>query len=371
MPPDKIAIAQDRLRKFAPVTGEVARIAKKRSIKRTGTQVLRPVQLRNLSGSSGQVPPLDQLLRGGRASKKRIADLEKSKQRFRKMVLIEWLDQAERLWLASEIHGLKNKHFVVFAAQIGIDRTTAYELLKLHPNRKKVLAICKAQNHWPGWAVCAGWFKPDAGSNIEPEAPTTRNRGLLTPSWQRFKVSDDEYGTPQALFDHYDRIYRFTCDVCATPQLAKCKKFYTPERDGLKQEWIGVCWMNPPYSRIAAAKAEELGRMQSSLGKWVRKAYEAAQKGAVVVALLPMFTDTAWFHDYASHATIELLRGRLQYDNRTDNGYAPFGHAIFVFRKESARRGNQLAISLDGHRIGTSSPRAARAEPSENRRRRA
>ena len=87
------------------------------------------------------------------------------------------------------------------------------------------------------------------------------------------------------------------------------------------------------------------------------------------MALLPTFTDTAWFHDYASHATIELLRGRLQFANRTDKGYTPFGHGIFVFRKKSARVDNRLAISLDGHRIGTSSPRdvAARAEPSKNR----
>ena len=59
-------------------------------------------------------------------------------------MLIEWLDQAERLWIASEIHGLKDKHFVVFAAQIGIDRSSWYELLKLHPNRKQALAICQS-----------------------------------------------------------------------------------------------------------------------------------------------------------------------------------------------------------------------------------
>ncbi|MGP0003046.1 MAG: DNA N-6-adenine-methyltransferase [Acetobacteraceae bacterium] len=344
----------NRLRKFAPVTGEVARIAKKRSTKRAGKQVLQPVQLRNLSGRSGQVPPLDQLLREGRASSRRIAEQEKGIRRFRKTVLIEWLDQAERLWIAAEIHGLKNKHFIVFAAQIGVDRSSAYELLKLHPKRKEVLAQCKKHNHWPGWEICASWFKADGGSNLEPDAPTARNKGLLTPSWQRFKVSDDEYGTPQALFDHYDRIYHFTFDVCSTPQLAKCKKFYTLEQDGLQQEWIGVCWMNPPYS---------------ALRKWVKKAYEAAKNGAVVVALLPMFTDAAWFHDYASHATIEVLKGRLQFANRTDNGYTPFGHGIFVFRGKSARVDNQLAISLDGHRIGTSSSRnvAGRAERSENR----
>ena len=159
---------------------------------------------------------MDQLLREGRASSRRISEQEKGIRRLRKTVLIEWLDQAERLWIAARYNGLKNKHFTIFAAQINIDRSSVYEPSKLHPNRKKVLAQCNKQNHWPGWEICAGWFEGDDGSNVKPEAPTTRNRGLLTPSWQRFKVSDDEYGTPQALFDHYDRIHHFTCDVCST-----------------------------------------------------------------------------------------------------------------------------------------------------------
>ena len=258
--------------------------------------------------------------------------------------------QAERLWIAAEIHGLKNIRFQVFARQIGVDRPSAYEVLKLHPHRKECWAQCRKDKHWPGWRVCADWFKPDAGSNdtgseiddtgydIELDAPITRNKGLLTPTWQRHKVSDDEYGTPQALFNYYDNIYPLTVDVCSTRKLAKCKKFYTPKQDGLSKEWVGVCWMNPPYS---------------SLGAWVKKAHEAAKNGAVVVALLPMFTDTAWFHGYASHATIEALKGRLQFENRPDNGYSSFGHTIFVFRQKSARAGDQLAISVAGHRIGT------------------
>lgn len=320
--------------------GAVGRITKKtRSIERAATPVLRSVQLRDLSGRSRHVPSLNQLLREGRACNRRIAERENGIRRFRKTVLMEWLDQAERLWIAAEKHGLKGKHFIVFAAQIGVtNRSSAYELLKLHPHRKEVLAQCSKHKHWPGWEVCAGWFKV-AGSDIEP----TRNKGLPMLSWARSKASNDEYGTPQAFFDHYHRIHHFTLDVCSTPPLAKCKKFFTPAQDGLKQEWIGVCWMNPPYS---------------ALSDWVKKAYEAAKKnGAVVVALLPMFTDAAWFHDYASHATIELLKGRLQFFNQGTDGYSPFGHGIFVFRNESARVGNRLAISLDGHRIGTSWPR--------------
>jgi DNA N-6-adenine-methyltransferase (Dam) len=230
----------------------IVRIAETRSTERAGMPALRPVQLRNLSGRSGQVPSLHQLLREGRASSVRIGEQEKGIRRFRKTVLMEWLDQAERLWIAAEKHGLKGKRFLVFAAQIGIDRSTAFELLKLHPHRKQTLDICRREDHWPGWEVCAGWFKAAvAGSDIEPDSLTTRNKNLPMPSGARLKASNDEYGTPQALFDHYDRIHHFTLDVCSTPLLAKCQKFYTVAQNGLKQEWVGVCWMNPPYSALS------------------------------------------------------------------------------------------------------------------------
>ena len=94
------------------------------------------ISVRNLSARRGQILPLDQLLREGRASKKRIDKMGTGIRRYRKAVLIEWLAQAERLWIAAEIHGLKNIRFQVFARQIGVDRPSAYEVLKLHPHRR-------------------------------------------------------------------------------------------------------------------------------------------------------------------------------------------------------------------------------------------
>jgi phage N-6-adenine-methyltransferase len=193
--------------------------------------------------------------------------------------------------------------------------------------------------YWPGWETFIV-RQPGGNDATESDGASGARRGIQSPTWQKFRTSDDEYGSPQALFDHYNKRFKFTLDVASTPALAKCRKFFSKEQDGLTQEWRGVCWMNPPYSQ---------------LGKWVKKAYESAKAGATVVALLP--TDSAWFHDYGSHATIEVLRGRLQFRNREDNGYSPFGHGIYIFRKRSARRGNRLNISLDGHRIGTSSER--------------
>jgi len=74
-----------------------------------------------------------------------------------------------------------------------------------------------------------------------------------------FSSKTDLWSTPQELFDKLNTIHGFTLDVCATQENAKCKKFFTQEIDGLKQDWTGnVCWMNPPYGR--------------GIIKWVRKA---------------------------------------------------------------------------------------------------
>ena len=45
--------------------------------------------------------------------------------------------------------------------------------------------------------------------------------------------------TPQDFFDKLNNIFRFTLDVCALPENAKCEKYYTPEDDGLLQPWGG------------------------------------------------------------------------------------------------------------------------------------
>lgn len=53
----------------------------------------------------------------------------------------------------------------------------------------------------------------------------------------------DEWATPQALFDELNGTFHFTLDPCATPENAKCAKFYTKEQDGLKQDWGGGSYM--------------------------------------------------------------------------------------------------------------------------------
>ena len=141
---------------------------------------------------------------------------------------------------------------------------------------------------------------------------TTFNTGLRT-------SNTPEWATPQDFFDELDEEFGFTLDVCATPENAKCERYFTEADDGLAQDWSGeVCWMNPPYGRV--------------IGGWMRKAYEESQKGATVVCLVPARTDTAWWWDTAMKVWphgIRLVRGRLKFGD--GQGSAPFPSAVVVF----------------------------------------
>ena len=129
-----------------------------------------------------------------------------------------------------------------------------------------------------------------------------------------FSSKTDLWETPQDFFDKLNEEFNFQTDVCALPENAKCKHFYTTEQDGLVQEWSGSCWCNPPYGR--------------QIGKWVRKASESK---ATTVMLIPARTDTAWFHDYIyGKAEVRFVRGRLRFSGAKEN--APFPCMVIVFR---------------------------------------
>lgn len=54
-----------------------------------------------------------------------------------------------------------------------------------------------------------------------------------------FSSTTDLHATPQEFFDKLNAEFHFTLDVCATPENAKCKSYYTKQDDGLKQAWNG------------------------------------------------------------------------------------------------------------------------------------
>lgn len=135
-----------------------------------------------------------------------------------------------------------------------------------------------------------------------------------------FTSKSEMWETPQMFFNELNKKYHFTTDVCAIAENAKCKHFYSPEDNGLIQEWSGTCYMNPPYGK--------------QIKHWVRKAYEEAilNKRCIVVALLPARTDTQWFHAHIyqkSGVSVSFLKGRLKFSGSKNS--APFPSMVVVF----------------------------------------
>jgi len=135
-----------------------------------------------------------------------------------------------------------------------------------------------------------------------------------------FSQASDEWATPQTLFDELDSEFQFTLDPCATPENAKCARFFTRAEDGLSRSWAGErVFCNPPYGREIAG--------------WVKKLAE--QRTAISVGLLPARTDTAWFHDYISgKAEVRFLRGRLKFGGSKKD--APFPSMVVIWRGDHA-----------------------------------
>lgn len=131
-----------------------------------------------------------------------------------------------------------------------------------------------------------------------------------------FSSKTPEWATPQKFFDALDAEFRFTLDAAASAENHKCARYFTKEDDALKQEWTGMVWLNPPYGR--------------GIGAWVKKAYESALGGALVVCLLPARTDTSWFWDYCFKGEVRFIRGRLKFGDGKNS--APFPSAVVIFR---------------------------------------
>ena len=132
-----------------------------------------------------------------------------------------------------------------------------------------------------------------------------------------FSSKKDDWSTPWDLFHVCEKAYGpFSLDVCATTKNTKCQRFFSPKANGLMQPWYGVCWMNPPYGRI--------------IEKWLKKAVIESQRGIRVVSLLPVQTDTTWWHEYVlPHGYVHFLLGRVRFQGA--KRVAPFPSAIVVF----------------------------------------
>jgi phage N-6-adenine-methyltransferase len=121
----------------------------------------------------------------------------------------------------------------------------------------------------------------------------------------------------------------FTLDPAATDQNHKCPIYFTIQQNGLLQSWQDhIVFVNPPYSAV---------------GEWVEKAFNEAKKNFThVVMLLPVRTDTKWFHQFVMQANkIIFIKGRLKFGNAKNS--APFPSMIVEFRPTWNANGPEIA----------------------------
>lgn len=157
------------------------------------------------------------------------------------------------------------------------------------------------------------------------------NEGLLS------SVKQD-WETPQADYDTWNKEYDFTFDPCCTLDNCKCPDglFYDLGQDGLTEPWRGRVFMNPPYK-------------ESKL--WIPKAAAESKRREVefIIGLLPARTDTKIFHshiwdrktcEYYRGVGIEYLKGRLTFGS--DQYWAWIWEQEFLTNAKGEKRKNSL-----------------------------
>jgi len=140
-----------------------------------------------------------------------------------------------------------------------------------------------------------------------------------------FKSKSEEYETPKEIFEPLQKEFNLQLDVCASSSNYKLDNYFTKEDDALTKDWhkYGNFWMNPPFGR--------------ELKKWVQKAYEESTKGVTGVSILPVRSNTNWWHELiiGVGAEVRFLKGRVKFNDCIKGAWLPF--AIVIWKSEDLR----------------------------------
>lgn len=111
-------------------------------------------------------------------------------------------------------------------------------------------------------------------------------------------------------------------------------EFYTKDDDGLKQDWHGNVWVNPPYS-------------YPLVEEFVDKAISEYQAGRCdqCIIIVNNCTDTKWFHKMLSKYPVCFPKGRVQFWRENQESFATRqGQALFYLGPNV----RQFADAFDG-----------------------
>jgi len=155
----------------------------------------------------------------------------------------------------------------------------------------------------------------------------------------------DDRTTPPEVFGPLHQRFGFTLDVAASPDNARCARYYTSADNGLVLPWAGESvWCNPPFSRIRP---------------WVVKAWNEFAKTRGIVMLVPANrTEQEWWQTLVepfrdrpgSPLTVEFLPDRIRFLKRGQlkvgpNERPPFGCCVLIWHVQPLFA-EQLGVEL-------------------------
>ena len=135
-----------------------------------------------------------------------------------------------------------------------------------------------------------------------------------------FEFKENNYKTPPVLYQKaLDRwgLDRFSLDTCCSDNNIPARWYCVDGvLDGLTENWCNYSWCNPPYNECK---------------KWIEKAYKENLKGFEVAMLIPVRTETKYWHDYILNnprVTIEWLRKGYKFLNKDNEEMGVFKNAL-------------------------------------------
>lgn len=156
-------------------------------------------------------------------------------------------------------------------------------------------------------------------------APKARRRAPERSYWGEGDKQDRDsrFTPPDFMRSIYAAFGEIDLDPCAhqlSPVIAQRRILLNEGGDGLVDDWSGrLAFVNPPFSALL---------------QWLRRAHGQWRAGNVetIVCLVPVRTDSAWFHDTLSgDADIYLLQGRVRFlDARGKGQHTPFSLMVLT-----------------------------------------
>lgn len=135
-----------------------------------------------------------------------------------------------------------------------------------------------------------------------------------------FSSKDNHYKTPPILYEkalqHFG-IKKFSLDTCCTDENIPADSYYKNDyHNGLIELWTDYSWCNPPFNKA---------------DKWVKKAFKENSRGVRIAMLIPVRTETAYWHNCILHnpkVTIEWLRKGYKFLDKDNNEMGVFKNAL-------------------------------------------